>query len=218
MRGGSGQGRAGWPVARAGERIGLLGGSFDPPHAGHVRLTQEALRRLGLARIWWLVSPGNPLKARPAAPLDRRIAAARRLLADHPRVIVTDVEARLGTRFTADTLARLARAYPGVRFVWLMGADNLAGFHRWQRWTDIVAGVPIAVLARPGSGLKALGSRAARRFAGARLPAAAARRLGRARPPAWTYLTMPLSPLSSTALRNRGVWPAGDGAPPGTRL
>jgi nicotinate-nucleotide adenylyltransferase len=194
-------------VARAGERIGLLGGSFDPAHAGHLRLTREALRRLRLARVWWLVSPGNPLKPNPPAAMALRIAAARRL-AGHPRIVVTDLEARLGTRFTADTLAALARAYPGVRFVWLMGADNLAGLHRWDRWRDIAAQTPMAVFARPGTGLAALAAPAARAMARARRPAHAAPGLAAAPAPAWTYLTMPLSPLSSSALRARGLWPA----------
>lgn len=199
--------RAGWPVARAGQRIGLLGGSFDPAHGGHVHITREALKRLGLDAVWWLVSPGNPLKPRPPAPLGRRLAAARGLMR-HPKVKVTDLEARLGTRYTAETLAALARAYPGVRFVWLMGADNLADFHRWERWAEIMAGVPVAVLARPGSVLAALGSRTARRFARARLPAAAAPALAGHRPPAWVHLGLPLSHASSTALRARGAWPA----------
>lgn len=120
---------AGFPNARPGMCIGLLGGSFDPPHAGHVHITREALKRFGLDAVWWLVSPGNPLKTRGPAPLDRRMAAARAIMR-HPRVEVTDIEARLGTRYTAETLAALFARYPGVRFVWLMGADNLASFHR----------------------------------------------------------------------------------------
>lgn len=198
--------REGWPVARAGRRIGLLGGSFDPAHAGHVHITREALKRLRLDAVWWLVSPGNPLKPRPPAPLSARLAAALALMR-HPRVRVTDLEARLGTRFTAGTLAALAAAYPGVRFVWLMGADNLAGFHRWERWEQIMARVPVAVLARPGSSLKALGAPAARRFAAALLPGRAAAVLALRRPPAWAYVVLPLSAASSTALRARGVWP-----------
>ncbi len=199
--------RTGWPVARAGQRIGLLGGSFDPPHAGHAHITREALKRLGLDAVWWLVSPGNPLKARAPASLPLRLAAARAVMR-HPRVRVSDIEARLGTRATVATLAALVARYPGVRFVWLMGADNLAGFHRWDRWQAIMQQVPVAVLARPGSGLKALGSRSARRFAGARLPAAAAALVGRRLPQAGAYVVSLLLHASSTASRARGAWPA----------
>jgi nicotinate-nucleotide adenylyltransferase len=191
------------PHAAPGQVVGLFGGSFDPPHAGHVHLTREALKRLGLDRVWWLVSPGNPLKTRLPAPLDSRIAAARAMIAD-PRVRITDIEARLGTRATADTLAALRRRYPGVHFVWLMGADNLAQFHRWDRWRRVMALAPVAVFARPGQRLPALTSPAARVFAADRLPAAAARHLGRAAPPAWIWLDMPMRAESSTALRHTG--------------
>lgn len=194
----------GFPEARPGEVIGLLGGSFDPAHDGHVRITLTALARFGLDRVWWLVSPGNPLKARVPAPLAARLAAARAAMR-HPRVVVTDIEARLGTRFTAETLSRLQARYPGVRFVWLMGADNLAQFHRWQRWRAIMGRVPVGVLARPGDSLAGL-SPAARAFAGARLPASRAASLGRATPPAWCFVTLPLSDASSTAIRARGLW------------
>lgn len=192
------------PWAAKGQVIGLLGGSFDPPHAGHLHLTREALKRLDLDAIWWLVSPGNPIKARAPAPLAARVAACRALMR-HPRVRVTDLEARLGTRATADTLAALQRAYPGVRFVWLMGADNLAAFHKWDRWPEIMARVPVAVFARPGQRLRALTSPAARRFQPARVPPAALHALGLRRPPAWAYLDMPMRADSSTALRAGGA-------------
>jgi nicotinate-nucleotide adenylyltransferase len=194
------------PPAARGQRIGLLGGSFDPPHAGHLHITRWALRALGLDAVWWLVSPGNPLKKRGPAELARRIAACR-ALARHPRVRVTAIEARLRSRYTADTLDRLRAAYPGVRFVWLMGADNLAGFHRWDRWDHILRTTPVAVLARPGGQISAGLAPAARRFAAARRPPAAARTLAEARPPAWTLLTGPMSAQSSTAIRARGDWP-----------
>ena len=139
--------RAGLPFAPPGAKIGLLGGSFDPAHEGHVHITEAALRRFGLDRIWWLVSPGNPLKAHGPAPLDQRIAWARDIMRN-PRVEVTGIEATLGTRMTRDTIAGLQRLYPGVRFVWLMGADNLVQFHKWARWRDILNAVPVAVLAR----------------------------------------------------------------------
>ncbi len=200
-----GGGMQGFPAARAGMTIGLLGGSFDPAHAGHVHLTREALRRFGLDRVWWLVSPGNPLKARGPAPMARRIAQARAIMR-HPRVEITDIEARLGTRYTAETLERLMPLYPGVRFVWLMGADNLASFHRWDRWQWIMRHVPVGVVARPANGLRGLGSPAARQFRHARLPAAAADLLGQGRAPRWCYVTVPLHPASSTALRAQGGW------------
>lgn len=190
----------GRPWAAPGQVVGLLGGSFDPPHAGHVHLTREALKRLGLDQVWWLVSPGNPLKRNPPAPLPQRMAAARALMR-HPRVRVTDLEAGFGTRATIDTLTALRRAYPRLRFVWLMGADNLAGFHRWERWPDILNSVPVAVLARPGQRLKGLTAPAARRFAFARLAQAQAGLLRRRPPPVWVFLDMPMRRESSTALR-----------------
>ncbi|MGC9370968.1 MAG: nicotinate-nucleotide adenylyltransferase [Paracoccaceae bacterium] len=194
--------RQGWPVARAGQEIGLLGGSFDPPHAGHAHITREALRRFGLDRVWWLVSPGNPLKPEGPAPLDKRMAAARAVMR-HPRVEVTDLEARIGTRYTAETLAALKAQYPGVRFVWLMGADNLAGFHRWDRWEWIMENVPIGVLARPGLSLAARRSKAALRYRAWQVPP---RGLGRRVAPAWCFVDVPMVDISSTAIRARGEW------------
>ena len=192
--------RTGFPLARPGQRIGILGGSFDPAHQGHLLISQVALRRLGLERVWWLVSPGNPLKAHGPAPLATRIAAARATACD-PRILVTDIEARLGLRKTADTLHALARLYPEVRFVWLMGSDNLASFHRWRGWTDIMRLMPVAVIARPGSLLDSRTAPAAARFAGFRVPDREAGLLPTLAAPAWTYLTAPLNPLSSTAIR-----------------
>jgi nicotinate-nucleotide adenylyltransferase len=195
----------GLPLAGPGQRIGLLGGSFDPPHAGHVHITREALKRFRLDAVWWLVSPGNPLKAAGPAPLDQRMAAARGATR-HPRVHVTDVEARIGTRYTAQTLAHLQRARPRLRFVWLMGADNLAQFHRWDRWEWIMRHVPVGVLARPGHRLPARASVAAARHADARLPARAAPLLARTAPPAWCFVNVPMRSDSSTAIRARGEW------------
>mgnify|MGYP001821380238 CR=1 FL=1 len=195
----------GGPSAHAGARIGLVGGSFDPPHRGHALITERALRAFRLDRIWWLVSPGNPLKPDAPADLARRLAAARALTSDL-RVTVTDLEARLGTRYTARTLAALGPHYPGVRFVWLMGADNLAGFHRWQRWDVIMRMMPVGVLARPGEQLRAGLSPAARRFARWRLPAASSGALAFCKPPAWTLLPGPMLDLSSTELRELGAW------------
>ena len=194
------------PVAGPGLRVGLLGGSFDPAHAGHVHVSRWALKALALDRVWWLVSPGNPLKADAPADLSRRLQAAGAIMR-HPRVAVTDLEARAGTRYTAATLALLRRRYPGVRFVWLMGADNLRTFHRWDRWEEIMTMVPVAVLARPGEQLRAGLSPAARRFARWRVPQAAAATLPFRRPPAWTLLSGRMLDLSSSELRAAGAWP-----------
>ena len=195
----------GFPVARRGATIGLLGGSFDPPHAGHRNITVEALKRFRLDEVWWLVSPGNPLKGHAPAPLAERMAAAARVM-DHPRVRITDLEARLGTRYTHATLVALKRHYPAVRFVWLMGADNLATFHRWDRWRDIFSSVPIGVLARPGDRLTARISPAARQFRSARLRGRSAALLARTAPPAWCFVNVPMRHDSSTALRaSRGT-------------
>ena len=197
------------PYARPGQVIGLLGGSFDPPHAGHVHVTREAIKAFGLNWVWWLVSPGNPLKARGPAPLDRRMAAARALV-DDPRVEVTDIEAHLGTRVTAETLAQMVRLYPGVRFVWLMGADNLAQLHRWQNWRAIMETVPVGVVARPGDRISARMARAARVYDWARIDGQARHLLGRAQAPAWCFVNVPMVDISSTDLRARGDWSASE--------
>lgn len=187
--------------------VGLLGGSFDPAHEGHAHLTREALKRFGLDRVWWLVSPANPLKAHGPAPLPERLARARALMRD-PRVEVTDIEARLGTRYTAETIEALMALYPGVRFVWLMGADNLAQFDRWERWQDIMQMVPVGVVARPGARVAARMSKAARICRHARLPASRARLLPWQAPPAWCMINMPMRDISSSALRAAGLWRA----------
>lgn len=166
-----------WPYARAGQVVGLLGGSFDPAHEGHVHITRAALERFGLDRVWWLVSPGNPLKTRGPAPMLDRLRAARAVM-EHPSVSVTHIEADLGTRYTAETIAALQARYVGVRFVWLMGADNLAQFHLWQDWQEIMARVPVGVLARPGDRISARMSRAARMYREDRLIGRAAQLLG----------------------------------------
>ncbi|MEM1129992.1 MAG: nicotinate-nucleotide adenylyltransferase [Pseudomonadota bacterium] len=195
----------GMPLARAGQAIGILGGSFDPPHAGHVHITREALRRFGLDRVWWLVTPGNPLKENGPAPLSLRIDAAQAIMQD-PRVTVTGLEARLGTRYTAETLARLLCLYPGVRFTWLMGADNLADIHRWENWPSIFASVPVGVLARPGDPVWARTAHAARLHRRDRMPAAQSHLLARAVPPAWCYVKVPMIDISSSDIRARGDW------------
>jgi nicotinate-nucleotide adenylyltransferase len=188
-------------------RIGLFGGSFNPPHQGHRHASLVALRRLRLDAVWWLVTPGNPLKDPGGlAPLEARVRAAVSL-EGHPRIHVTTLETRLGTRFTADTLRAILRRYPGVYFVWIMGADNLVQFHLWRDWKEIFARVAIAVVARPGYGLKALASPAARQFARYRVDATDAARLTAIAPPAWVYLDERLDASSSTAIRARGLWP-----------
>lgn len=197
--------RAGLPTARAGQTVGLLGGSFDPPHEGHVHITLQALRRFGLDWIWWLVSPGNPLKSHGPAPLDERLAACRAMI-DHPRVRITDFEARAGTRYTAETLVALRLAYPDVRFVWLMGADNLAQFHRWQQWRWIMRTVPVGVLARPGDRLLARTSKAAQVFERARISGRSSQLLADSEAPAWCFINVPMVDLSSTAIRAKGDW------------
>jgi nicotinate-nucleotide adenylyltransferase len=189
------------PLALPGQRIGLFGGSFNPPHEAHRVMSLVALKRLRLDRIWWLVTPGNPLKTRDGlAALEDRMAAAQTMAAD-PRIVVTDVEKGLPSAFTAATIAHLQLRHPSTRFVWVMGADCLAGFHRWRQWRDIFRTVPVAVVDRPGWRLKALASPAARAFAPDRRPEAAASRLAAAHPPAWTLLTGPLLAISSTEIR-----------------
>jgi len=193
------------PPARRGSVIGLLGGSFDPPHAGHVHITREALKLFGLDAVWWLVSPGNPLKSRGPAALERRMEASRAIMR-HPRVHISDAEAQIGSRYTAQTIAALRGARPGVRFVWLMGADNMAQFHLWQDWRDIMQNVPIGILARPGARLAARASVAARIYEHARVPLGEARNLGRMEAPAWCFANVPMMALSSTRLRAEGTW------------
>jgi len=197
--------RYGLPLTRPGMVIGLLGGSFDPPHAGHVHISREALKRFGLDRVWWLVSPGNPLKARGPAPLARRMAACRALV-DHPLISVSDFETRAGTRYTAETLAALQSACARVRFVWLMGADNLAQLDQWQDWRSIIEQVPIGVMARPGQRISARMSKAARIYEFARLRGRCSQILSLCPPPAWCFVNVPMTGISSTDLRARGDW------------
>lgn len=189
------------PPALPGQRIGLMGGTFNPPHEGHVVCAETALRRLQLDELWWIVTPGNPLKSAPGLPgLESRMAASRALVSD-PAIKVTGFEAELGSPYTYATVRYVRRRFPRTRFVWVMGADNLATFDRWQHWREIARLVPIAVVDRPGWHLKALASPAARALAGRRLPESAAARLAACKPPAWVFLTSRLSEASSTALR-----------------
>jgi nicotinate-nucleotide adenylyltransferase len=184
-----------------GMKVGLYGGSFNPAHEGHAHVAETALRRLGLDRVIWLVSPQNPLKpTHETDALHRRIWGALRY-AEGPSMIVSDAETRMGSQYTIDTIRSLKVRYPGVKFVWIMGADSLATFHRWRGWTQIMREVPVAVVSRPWIALKSRFSPAARRFAHARLPTSAAHLLPDTKPPAWVYLHGPLNFASSTALR-----------------
>jgi nicotinate-nucleotide adenylyltransferase len=184
-------------------RIGLLGGSFNPAHGGHLHLSVIALQRLDLDEVWWLVSPQNPLKPVDGmAPFAARLDQARRVAFGHKRIRVTDLENRLGgSGYTVDTLKTLRRRFPRLRFVWLMGGDNLVQIRRWDRWAEIFRTVPIAVFDRPSYALKALAGLAAQRFARHRLPAGAGRRLAEAKPPAWAFFHTRLDPTSATRIR-----------------
>jgi nicotinate-nucleotide adenylyltransferase len=183
-------------------QVGLFGGSFNPPHAGHALVAEIALRTLRLDQLWWIVTPGNPLKAgRALAPLAERIARSEAVAAN-PRIKVTAFEAAHSLRYTADTLALVRARNPGVDFVWIMGADNLAQFHRWQRWREIMMTFPVAVIDRPGSTLSFVSSAMAKTFDHARIDEKDASLLARMRPPAWTFIHGPRSFLSSTVLRD----------------
>lgn len=189
------------PPLAPGMRIGLYGGSFNPAHAAHRAASLLALRRMKLDRVWWLVTPGNPLKDNHRLPpLAARLEQARGV-ARHPALVPTGLEAGLGTRYSFDTVAALVRRFPQVHFVWLMGADNLASFHRWQRWDELAALVPMAVIDRPGCTFPAMAAPAAGALARWRRPESAAGRLARMAPPAWVFLHGLKSPMSSTQLR-----------------
>jgi nicotinate-nucleotide adenylyltransferase len=189
------------PHAERGMVIGLFGGSFNPPHQGHLLVAEIALRRLGLDQLWWLVTPGNPLKSqKELAPLAERLAACETLAVD-PRIKVTAFEKTLGTSYTAKTLEFIRARNPHVHFIWIMGADNLAGFHRWQRWQKIASTFPVAVIDRPGSTLAYLSSKMARTFDYARIDEEDAGVLWQKRAPAWTFIHGPRSTLSSSAIR-----------------
>lgn len=186
-----------------GMRVGLFGGSFNPAHEGHAHVAETARKRLGLDRVIWLVSPQNPLKSRDeTAPLPQRMAGVR-VQARGRAMVVSDAETRLGAQYSIDTIRALRARFPGVHFVWIMGADSLASFHRWRGWTQIMAEIPVAVVSRPWISLKSRSSPAARRFAHARRPASEARKLPGSTPPRWVFLTGPLNFQSSTLLRGR---------------
>lgn len=189
----------GLPLAFAGMRIGLMGGSFDPAHEGHAHVAEVAARKLNLHRVWWLVSPQNPLKPK-SAPLAERLASARQVAP--ACVTVSDLESQRGLAFTADTLEALRRLYPGVLFVWVMGEDNMAGFHRWRRWPAIFRTCPIFIVSRPGAGAKARMGRAFQRFAAARRPPGD---LAKRPAPAWACQPARYHKISSTLLRRRAA-------------
>lgn len=189
------------PNHAPGLRIGLFGGSFNPPHEAHRDVSLMAMKRLGLDRVWWLVTPGNPLKdTKGLPPVEERVAAAQ-ALADHPRIDATGFESVIGLKYSCDTITYLRRECPGVRFVWIMGADNLKGFHRWKNWRGIFGLIPIAVMDRGGISLQATSGPAAIHFARARVAESQAMTLADREPPAWVYLHGVKSTLSSTALR-----------------
>ncbi|MEP2716500.1 nicotinate-nucleotide adenylyltransferase [Pseudophaeobacter sp.] len=194
-----------FPYLRAGMSVGLLGGSFDPAHLGHVQISRAALKRFNLDQLWWLVSPGNPLKTRAPASMARRIAAAQQVM-DHPRVRISDIEVQLGTRYTAESLRELRRIYPGVRFTWLMGADNLAHFHHWKDWQQIIETVPVGVLARPGDRISARLSPAARIYRAQMVKDSQSQLLAQAEAPAWCFVNVPMISASSSAIRATGEW------------
>jgi len=189
------------PPTSPGMKIGLFGGSFNPPHEAHRAASMLALKKLGLDRVWWLVTPGNPLKNNVRLPpLDKRIAAARKVAAS-PRIDVTGVEAELGTRYTFDTVTRLRQRRPGVDFVFIVGADNLAHLHRWERWRGLLRKIALAVVDRPEFELSSLAAPAAVAFGQFRITENRARMIPRLNPPAWVFLRGLKSELSSTALR-----------------
>ena len=211
------------------KRIGLLGGSFNPAHRGHRRISLAALKALGLDEVWWLVSPGNPLKSksRDMAPFEARLASARRMARRAP-IRVSDFEARAGTRFTIDTLRKLQQHNPNTRFIWLMGADTVVQFHQWKQWRGIARRVPIAVIARPGYDGAARAARAMgwlRRFV---RPSGQACKWTNWSAPAILLLRLPPDPTSATGLRaldpnwhrrtsSRGSEPRTHGVPPSVR-
>ena len=189
------------PHVEKGQAVGLFGGSFNPPHAGHALVAEIALRRLALDQLWWMVTPGNPLKStRELAPLAERIERSQAIIND-PRVKITAFEAAHQVRYTADTLALVRASNPGVDFVWIMGADNLRDFHRWQRWRQIFMTFPIAVIDRPGATLSFLSSPVTKTFSYARVDEGDALLLARMKAPAWTFIHGPRSSLSSSAIR-----------------
>ena len=190
--------------------VGLLGGSFNPAHDGHRYISLQALKKLRLDEIWWLVSPLNPLKRKDEmASYDRRLESAL-AVARHPRIKVSDIERKIGSQYTFDTISKLKETYPNINFVWLMGADNLLQFHHWRRWRSIMHTVPIAVFARKNYAQRALHGTAARLFHLYRLPPEDAPILALKKPPAWMFLPIHKHPASATEIRQKGLFQTGE--------
>ncbi len=188
-----------------GARIGLLGGSFNPAHAGHVHISSVALKQLALDQIWWLVTPQNPLKPSTATQdIDRRINLARQVAA-HPKIVVTDLERKLRTRYSIDTIKGLKSHYPATHFVWLMGSDNFVQLPLWRSWSQIMSAMPVAVIGRPRYHLASALSKAAIRYRSHRLKANLSPNLATSVPPAWTLIIDYLHPASSTKIRKTNV-------------
>lgn len=196
----------GFPSVEPGLTIGLLGGSFDPPHEGHVHITKLALKIFNLSKIWWLVCPENPIKSVTPSDLNSRFLASKKIM-KHPSVVITDLERKFKTKYTFQTLIKLKKLYPSTKFVWLMGADNLINFHHWKNWDWIMKNIPIGVMARPRDQIKAGLSPAAIRFSKYRLPREKSLLLPYLSPPVWTLVTGSMKNISSTKLRVKGYWP-----------
>tara|TARA_B100000282_G_scaffold165666_1_gene119944 strand:- start:894 stop:1493 length:600 start_codon:yes stop_codon:yes gene_type:complete len=192
----------GFPSVEPGLKIGLLGGSFDPPHEGHVHITKLALKIFNLSKIWWLVCPENPIKSVTPSDLNSRFLASKKIM-KHPSVVITDLERKLKTKYTFQTLIKLKKLYPSTKFVWLMGADNLINFHHWKNWDWIMKNIPVGVLARPEEQIKAGLSRTAIKFGNYRLPKEKSIILSNYIPPVWTLSTGPMRNISSTEIRKK---------------
>ena len=192
----------GFPSVEPGLKIGLLGGSFDPPHEGHVHITKLALKIFNLSKIWWLVCPENPIKSVIPSDINSRLLASKKIM-KHPSVVITDLERKLKTKYTFQTLIKLKKLYPSTKFVWLMGADNLINFHHWKNWDWIMKNIPVGVLARPEEQIKAGLSRTAIKFGNYRLPKEKSIILSNYIPPVWTLSTGPMRNISSTEIREK---------------
>ena len=195
-----------YPLVLPGLTIGLLGGSFDPPHEGHIHISKTAIKIFNLSKLWWLVSPRNPIKDKPPSNISNRLLASKRIMV-HPSVIITDIEKKLKTKYTFQTLIKIKKMYPATRFIWIMGADNLINFHHWKNWDWIMKNIPIGVMARPRDQIKAGLSPAAIRFSKYRLPREKSLLLPYLSPPVWTLVTGSMKNISSTKLRVKGYWP-----------
>ena len=192
----------GFPSVEPGLTIGLLGGSFDPPHEGHVHITKLALKIFNLSKIWWLVCPENPIKSETPSDINSRFLASK-IIMKHPSVVITDLERKLKTKYTFQTLIKLKKLYPSTKFVWLMGADNLINFHHWKNWDWIMKNIPVGVLARPEEQIKAGLSHTAIKFRNYRLPKEKSIILSNYIPPVWTLITGPMRNISSTEIRKK---------------